>query len=104
LRLCRRCRAWYDWVGCGLVKHSRTRPTEADWIDEVARCTELLEAIVADHSTLSVLDLDLRARLLTAAGRVARPEPVSRRRLARACRKRERDHVRRSDEAVLERT
>jgi NAD(P)-dependent dehydrogenase (short-subunit alcohol dehydrogenase family) len=93
-----------DLVGCALVKHSRTRPTEADWIDEVARCTELLEAIVADHSALSVLDLDLRVRFLTAAGRVARPDPVSRRRLARAFRKRERDHVRRSDEAVLERT
>jgi NAD(P)-dependent dehydrogenase (short-subunit alcohol dehydrogenase family) len=93
-----------DLVECEAVKHSRTRPTEAEWVEEIVRCTELLEAIVADHSALSVLDLDLRRRLLTAAGRIARPDPASRRRLARAFRKRERDHVRRSDEAVLERT
>jgi NAD(P)-dependent dehydrogenase (short-subunit alcohol dehydrogenase family) len=93
-----------DLVGCALVKRPRTRPTEADWIEEIVRCTELLESIVADHGALSVLDLDLRVRFLTAAGRIARPDPVSRRRLARAFRRRERDHVRRADEAVLERT
>jgi NAD(P)-dependent dehydrogenase (short-subunit alcohol dehydrogenase family) len=86
------------------VNDSREEPTETDWVDEVARCTELLEAIAADHARLSVLDLALRRRLLTAAGRISRPDPVSKRRLARAFRRRERDRVRDTDVALLERT
>jgi hypothetical protein len=31
------------------------------------RCTELLELFAADHTRLSVLDQDLRRRLVTAA-------------------------------------
>src|SRR4029453_14661894 len=99
-----RCRTVSDLVGCALVKRPRTRPTEADWIEEMVRCMELLESIVAAHSAPSVLALDLRVRFLPAAGRIARPDPVSRRRLARAFRRRERDHRRRADEAVLEPT
>jgi len=83
---------------------ARPVPTQTDWVAELARATDLLEAIVDDRSLLALLDLDLRTRLLTAAGRIARPDPVSRRRLARAFRRRERDEQRRTDGAVLERT
>jgi NAD(P)-dependent dehydrogenase (short-subunit alcohol dehydrogenase family) len=86
------------------VSQTHPIPSDIDWVSELARCAELLEAVVADHSRLSVLDLDTRRRLVTAAGRVARPDPVSRRRLARAFRRRERDHVRRSDASLLEAT
>jgi NAD(P)-dependent dehydrogenase (short-subunit alcohol dehydrogenase family) len=86
------------------VKDTRRDETETEWMAELARCTELLEAIVADHSRLSAVDLELRRRFLTAAGRIARPDPVARRRLARAFRRRERDQMQRADVAVLERT
>ena len=78
--------------------------SELEWIVQVAQCTELLEGIVADHSRLGVLDLELRRRLLTAAGRISHPDPVARRRLAREFRRRERAQVQRADAAVLERT
>ena len=84
--------------------HPDVDRTEREWIAELSRCTEVLEALVADHSRLSVLDLDLRRRLLTAAGRISRPDPLSRRQLTRAFRRRERDDVRRTDLATLERT
>ena len=77
---------------------------DQEWIAALERCTEVLEAIVADHSRLSVVELDLRRRLLTAAGRISRPDPLSRRRLTRAFRRRERDEVRRADVERLERT
>ena len=91
-------------LGSVPVSQTHPIPTDIDWVSELARCAEVLEAVVADHSRLSVLDLDTRRRLLTAAGRVARPDPVSRRRLTRAFRRQERDHVRRRDTALLERT
>ena len=78
--------------------------SELEWVTQVAQCTELLEAIVADHSRLGALDLELRRRLLTAAGRISHPDPVARRRLAREFRRRERAQVQRADAAVLERT
>jgi NAD(P)-dependent dehydrogenase (short-subunit alcohol dehydrogenase family) len=81
-----------------------TTPAEREWIAALARCTEVLEAIAEDHARLSAADLDLRRRLLTAAGRISRPDPVARRRLTRAFRRRERDHVKRADVAALERT
>jgi NAD(P)-dependent dehydrogenase (short-subunit alcohol dehydrogenase family) len=86
------------------VSDADRRPTDAEWIAELERCADVLEAIAGDHGRLALLDLDTRVRLLTAAGRVARPDPVSRRRLARAFRKRERDDLRARDLAVLERT
>ena len=81
-----------------------TTSTEREWIAALAHCTEVLEAIADDHARLSVADLELRRRLLIAAGRISRPDPLSRRRLTRAFRRRERDQVKRADLAALERT
>jgi NAD(P)-dependent dehydrogenase (short-subunit alcohol dehydrogenase family) len=86
------------------VSESRTRPTEVDWPSELGRCAELLEEIAADHTLLSLVDADLRRRVVTAAGRISRPERLAKRRLASALWRRERDDVRRADLTVLERT
>jgi NAD(P)-dependent dehydrogenase (short-subunit alcohol dehydrogenase family) len=86
------------------VNDSRRAPSELAWLEELGRCTEVLEAIATDHSRLSGLDLDTRRRLLTAAGQISRPDRLARRRLTRAFRRRERDDVRRADVTVLEGT
>ena len=75
-------------------------PSRAD----LERLAEILARLAADPSPLSAIDADLRQRLLTAAGQLTRPDTVSRRRLARAFRKRDRDEVRRHDEDLLQRT
>ena len=77
---------------------------EREWIEALARCADVLEAVVADHSRLAALDLDLRRRLLIAAGRISRPDKLSKRGLTRAFRRRERDELRRTDLERLERT
>jgi NAD(P)-dependent dehydrogenase (short-subunit alcohol dehydrogenase family) len=79
------------------------RPAPLDTGD-VARCVEVLEEIAGDHSRLAVLDRDLRRRLVTAAGRISRPEKTAKRALASALRHRERDERRRHDTAILDRT
>ena len=78
--------------------------TEADLVAALARSADLLEAVVEDRSLLAALDLETRRRLLVAAGRIARPDAVSRRRLARAFRRREENRRHRADTALLERT
>jgi NAD(P)-dependent dehydrogenase (short-subunit alcohol dehydrogenase family) len=78
--------------------------TDAEWIEELGRCAELLEAIADDHSLLAAVGLELRRRLLTAAGLISRPDRLARRRLTRHFRRRERDAVRDADTAVLEAT
>jgi len=77
---------------------------EREWVEALARCADVLEAVVADHSRLAALDLDLRRRLLIAAGRISRPDKLSKRGLTRAFRRRERDELRRTDLERLERT
>jgi NAD(P)-dependent dehydrogenase (short-subunit alcohol dehydrogenase family) len=86
------------------VSELREKPAEIDWGSELRRCADLLEDIVADHTLLSIVDQDLRRRLVTAAGRISRPERLAKRRLASALWRRERDAVRRADVATLERT
>ena len=65
---------------------------------------ELLEAIESDRGRLLDLDVGLRRRLLSAAGRVARPTFEDRKRLAKARRRKGRDKRRAEDEAKLEQT
>jgi NAD(P)-dependent dehydrogenase (short-subunit alcohol dehydrogenase family) len=77
---------------------------EREWIEALARCADVLEAVVADHSLLAAVDLDLRRRLMIAAGRISRPDKLSKRGLTRAFRRRERDELRRTDLERLERT
>jgi NAD(P)-dependent dehydrogenase (short-subunit alcohol dehydrogenase family) len=78
--------------------------TDTEWLTEVDRCTTLLEALVDDYGRLSRVDADLRRRLLTAAGRLSRPDRLAQRQLVRGFRQKERDDVRRADAAVLDRT
>jgi NAD(P)-dependent dehydrogenase (short-subunit alcohol dehydrogenase family) len=77
---------------------------DVEWIAELARCAELLEAIAADHTLLAAVDLELRRRVLIAAGLISRPDRLARRRLTRRFRRRERDALRDADVAVLEAT
>jgi NAD(P)-dependent dehydrogenase (short-subunit alcohol dehydrogenase family) len=56
------------------------------------------------RALLAVLGDEQRARLLRAAGEVARPDPWAKRELARAARRRRRAEVRASDEETLEQT
>ncbi len=93
-----------DLLRCAAVSEFRTKPVVIDWVTELGRCAELLEEIAADHTLLSVVDQELRRRLVTAAGQISRPDRRAKRRLASALWRRERDDVRRADVAVLERT
>jgi NAD(P)-dependent dehydrogenase (short-subunit alcohol dehydrogenase family) len=64
-------------------------------LEDVRRCTELLEAVVRDRSLLAEVPLAERQALLIAAGRVSRPESYQEKRLVRALRR----SRRRRDEA-----
>ncbi|MCB0215386.1 MAG: SDR family oxidoreductase [Caldilineae bacterium] len=74
------------------------------WPRLATAAAELLEAIEADRGRLLELDVALRQRLLSAAGRVARPTFEDRKRLAKARRRKGRDKRRAEDEAKLEQT
>lgn len=71
--------------------------------EELEHCLRLLEAIVDDRSTLSAVDLETRNRLLTAAGRVSRPERDEQRLLSRALRKQKKRSIKEQDEQKLAR-
>jgi NAD(P)-dependent dehydrogenase (short-subunit alcohol dehydrogenase family) len=77
------------------VKTERLTP------EAIFECLRVLEAICADRGELAFVELELRNRLLTAAGRVSRPERDEQRRLSREKRKKERREVRDADRAVL---
>jgi NAD(P)-dependent dehydrogenase (short-subunit alcohol dehydrogenase family) len=72
--------------------------------EDIAECVRVLEALLEDRTGLAEVDLETRNRLLTAAGRLSRPERIEQRLLARALRKKKRGAVRAADEALLERT
>jgi NAD(P)-dependent dehydrogenase (short-subunit alcohol dehydrogenase family) len=61
----------------------------------------VLETIASDRAELAYLDLELRTRLLTAAGRVSRPERNDQRVLSRELRRKVKREVREADRAVL---
>ena len=69
--------------------------------EAIAECIRVLEAICADRGELAYLDLELRTRLLTAAGRVSRPERVEQRILSREVRRKDKRDTRAADRAVL---
>jgi NAD(P)-dependent dehydrogenase (short-subunit alcohol dehydrogenase family) len=71
--------------------------------EAVEACLRVLDTICEDRGELAYLDLELRNRLLTAAGRVSRPERDEQRRLSREARKKGRRDVREADEAILAR-
>ena len=55
-------------------------------VADVKRCTELLEAIVADRGLLAEVPREVRQALLMAAGRASRPETYQEKRLVKALR------------------
>jgi hypothetical protein len=60
-------------LGSGAVGAPDPDTDEREWMEALARCADVLEAVVADHSRLAPSTLDLRRRLLIAAGRISRP-------------------------------
>lgn len=71
--------------------------------ENLTECLQVLEAIVENRAELATLDAELRTRLLTAAGRVSRPEREQLRQLTRAVRKQKKQRLREQDESLLER-
>ena len=69
--------------------------------EAIAECLRVLETIAEDRSELAYLELELRTRLLTAAGRVSRPERADQRVLSREVRRKEKRENREADRAVL---
>jgi len=74
-------------------------PTEKDIED----CVRVLEALAEDRAELLTVAVEMRHRLLTAAGRVSRPERGEQRQLLRAARRKDKRAVRARDEGLLER-
>src|SRR6478735_6791841 len=72
-------------------------------VDEFEQCLRVLEAVAKDRGQLLEVDIETRNRLLTAAGRVSRPERHEQRLLSRAARRKNRRELRAHDEALLER-
>src|ERR1700742_4158129 len=66
--------------------------------EAIRACADLLEAIAQDRGLLAVVPEETRRRLITAAGRVSRPERDEQRDLRRALRRRDRVEQREADE------
>jgi NAD(P)-dependent dehydrogenase (short-subunit alcohol dehydrogenase family) len=74
---------------------------DAELMRRVDAAIELLEALREDRAQLAGIDDARRARLLQAAGHVARPDPWAKRELARAAKRRRENARRAADERVL---
>src|SRR5689334_19066772 len=82
-----------------MVHRSETLPPSPT-PEAIRACAELLEAIAQDRGLLALVPEETRRRLVTAAGRVSRPEREEQRELRRALRRRDRDEQRSADEAA----
>ncbi|MGC4089468.1 MAG: SDR family oxidoreductase [Polyangiaceae bacterium] len=71
--------------------------------EAVEECVGVLEAICADPGELAQVNLELRNRLMIAAGRVSRPDRQAQRILSRAIKREEKRQVNDADRAVLAR-
>ncbi|MBI3829314.1 MAG: SDR family oxidoreductase [Planctomycetes bacterium] len=69
--------------------------------EELRRCAEILEALVADRGLLAEVPAELRRALLMAAGRVSRPESRAARKLAKAFRRGDRRKRQAQDRAAV---
>jgi hypothetical protein len=88
--------------GPGTTQASVVAPDILENLDaRVESAIALLEALVADRGALAHIPEATRIRLLTAAGRVARPDPGARRRMVRVSRLKERRDIRAADERIL---
>lgn len=78
-----------------------SEPREAKVTPEaISACADLLEALADDRALLADLDQVTRRRLITAAGRVSRPERDEQRDLRKALRRRDRKEQREADDAA----
>ncbi len=71
--------------------------------EAVEECLRVLDTLSSDPDALASIDLDVRNRLMQAAGRVSRPERDQQRALSRAVRRKEKRETRDADRAVLAR-
>ncbi|MCW8131259.1 MAG: SDR family oxidoreductase [Planctomycetota bacterium] len=69
--------------------------------EDVRRCVDFLEGLVADRGLLADMPEDLRRALLIAAGRVSRPTTRDERKLAKAFRRGDRRKRRNQDRAAV---
>ncbi len=70
---------------------------------EIDDCLRVLEALAEDRAKLLEVAVEKRHRLLTAAGRVSRPDRNEQRVLARAARLKDKRETKAHDEAILQR-
>src|SRR6478609_804255 len=70
---------------------------------DIDDCLRVLETLADDRAQLLEVEVEARHRLLTAAGRVSRPDRSEQRQLLKAARKKDRREVRAHDQALLER-
>src|SRR5689334_17385189 len=71
--------------------------------EQIAECLKVLEGLLEHREDLLEVDEPTRKRLLEVAGRLAQPDRLEQRYLARASRKKRRRDVKASDEALLNR-
>jgi len=69
--------------------------------EDLAICRRVLDALVEEPTRLSALSVDERRALLTAAGRLSRPDRDDRRRIQRTYRRRDREERLQHDVALL---
>ncbi len=69
-----------------MASNPRTPPIPVT-AEDLRRCTRMFEAIIADPSLLLQIPIEERVELLVASGKALRPDPVERRRRARAIRR-----------------
>jgi len=66
---------------------SPSEATEALDLEDVRRCTELLQKVVADRGVLASVPLEMRQALLIAAGQASRPASFQEKRLVKTLRR-----------------
>ena len=69
------------------VLESPVETADALDLDDVRRCTELLQKIVADRGILAAVPLEMRQALLIAAGQASRPQSFQEKRLVKTLRR-----------------
>src|SRR5579862_4586165 len=71
---------------------------------QIQDCTRILEAIVGNPGVLATVEETVRIALLAAAGRVARPLPAERARLAKGVQRFRREKIRKNDREAVKQT
>jgi len=84
--------------------HARAAPMTAQPEQDFTRLIELLEACVEDRLILAAVPTEMRLRLLSAAGRLSRPDRDEWRYFARTLRKKERRTARAEDREAIAQT